>query len=128
MLCTSDLMTLIGQATEVRREQKFALSIPMASLTQQATPAEALVDAAIFVQGSIDMLLTMPDGGIVLVDYKTDRVTDAERESEALLAQSMKEKHGYQMACYTEAVQALFGKAPDKCCIYSLPLGRIVEM
>ena len=42
--------------------------------------------------------------------------------------QRMQQKHGNQMACYAEAVKALFGKAPDQRYIYSLPVGRMVGM
>jgi ATP-dependent helicase/nuclease subunit A len=116
------------QAAHVRREQRFGLSIPMARLTQNAELARALGEAQIFVQGSIDMLLTMRDGSLILMDYKTDRISDTERQNEVLLRERMRERHGNQLICYAEAVRAFFGKAPERCCIYSLPLGRMIEM
>ena len=37
----------------------------------------ARVDGSIL-EGAIDLLYEQPDGTLVVVDYKTDRVTDAE--------------------------------------------------
>ena len=37
-------------------------------------------------------------------------------------------RHGDQLACYTRAVKDLFGRAPDACFIYSLPLGRSIPI
>ena len=126
--CRSDLMRLIQCAKNVRREQKFGLSVPMARLTKNETLAAAIGDTPIFVQGSIDLLLEMPDGALLLFDYKTDRLSDAERADPTLLAADLQHRHGDQLACYADAVRALFGKAPDKTYIYSLPLGGAVEI
>ena len=102
--------------------------IPMAELTKNDSLRTQLGEAPIFVQGSIDMLLEMSDGSLLLIDYKTDRITDAERADPALLASHMRTRHGDQIACYVRAVKQLFGKAPDRSYIYSLPLGATVEM
>ena len=66
----------------------------------------------------------MPDGRLILVDYKTDRISDEERANPALLAARLKERHGHQLTCYAEAIRDLIGKAPDEMRIYSLPLGK----
>ncbi len=124
----SDLMTLILRAASVRREQKFGIFVPMATLTQNPALTDAVGDAPLFVQGSIDLLLEMSDGSLILVDYKTDRILDGERADEALLLRRMKERHGEQLACYREAVTRLFGKAPDRVLLYSLPLGRALAL
>ena len=71
-----------------------------------------------------NLLFTIPDGRLILVDYKTDRITDEERADPALLAKRLKERHGHQLACYAEAVRDLLGRAPDEMRIYSLPLGK----
>ncbi|MBR3894719.1 MAG: UvrD-helicase domain-containing protein [Clostridia bacterium] len=125
---SSNLMQWILEAKEVRREQKFSLLLPLASLTANAEFAKKLGDQTIFVQGSIDLLLTMPDGRLLLVDYKTDRLLDGERESTVRFAERMTDAHGSQLAVYASAINAMFGKQPDASFIYSLPLGSAVEI
>lgn len=121
--CKSDLMALIQSAKKIQRELKFGILTPMKTLTQNKELAEKLGEESLFVQGSIDLLLTMPDGRVILVDYKTDRITNEERANPALLAARQKERHGQQLACYAEAIRDLFGREPDEMRIYSLPLG-----
>lgn len=122
--CNSDLMAMITSAVSVRRELKFGILEPMRNLTKNAELAALLGEESLFVQGSIDLLLTMPDGRLILVDYKTDRIDDSERKNPALLAARMKERHGHQLSAYAEAVRELLGRAPDEVRIYSLPLGK----
>lgn len=126
--CKSDLMELIGAATKVQRELKFGILSPMRTLTQNEVLAEQLGEEALFVQGSIDLLLTMPDGRLILVDYKTDRISDEERANPALLAKRLGEHHGHQLACYAKAIRDLLGREPDEIRIYSLPLGASVRI
>jgi hypothetical protein len=40
----------------------------------------------------------------------------------------MKEKHGHQLDEYRLAVERIFGKAPSRVFIYSVPIGRIIEL
>ena len=90
--------------------------------------AKKLGDETLFVQGSIDLLLTMPDGRLILVDYKTDRVSNEERANLSLLAKRLRERHGHQLSSYAEAVRDLLGHTPDEMRIYSLPLGASVKI
>ena len=126
--CKSDLMDLIKSATKIERELKFGVLTPMRTLTQNEALATQLGDETLFVQGSIDLLLIMPDGRLILVDYKTDRISNEERANPALLAKRLGKIHGHQLACYAEAVRDLLGRAPDEMRIYSLPLGASVRI
>ncbi len=126
--CQSDLMKLIKSAANIQRELKFGVLTPMRTLTQNKELAKKLGKETLFVQGSIDLLLTMPDGRLILVDYKTDRISDEERANPALLAKRLGERHGHQLACYAEAVRDLLGRAPDEMRIYSLPLGASLQI
>ena len=121
--CNSDLMALIHSAVKIQRELTFGILTPMKTLTQNKELAEKLGEETLFVQGSIDLLLTMPDGGVILVDYKTDRISEGERQDPARLAARLKERHGQQLHCYADAICDLLGKKPDEMRIYSLPLG-----
>ena len=124
----SDLMKEIMHAEKIYREQKFGISIPLATLTKNSAYAASLGSHSIFVQGSIDLLLQMPNGKLLLYDYKTDRIDKMIQKDDNLLAKELKKAHGHQLSCYVNAIQRLFGKLPDKTCIYSLPLGRAIEI
>ncbi len=126
----SDLFSWIcdADAKAVHREQKFALFLPAARLTCDRKLTEELGDRSIFVQGSIDLLLEMPDGTLRLIDYKTDRIRPEEQADNALLRTRMMEAHGDQLAAYARAVKDLFGRYPDDIRIYSLPLGATIPL
>ena len=97
-------------------------------MTVQRRKEEILSKHSMFVQGSIDLLLETADGKILLIDYKTDRIDDAIRDNDSALVKKMMKDHGNQLACYRRAICQLFGKNPDKTYIYSLPLGRMIEI
>ena len=124
----SGLMQDILSAKEVLREQKFGLNLPLTALTRHPERFAGMERETVFVQGSIDLILLMPDGRIHLYDYKTDRLTDEETADPAALARDLLDRHGNQLACYALAVQRLFGKAPDRVSIYSFPTGNAVAL
>ena len=124
----SDLMQWLLSAREVQRELTFGLFFPMQDLTARSELSDQLRDQTIFVQGSIDLLITLPSGKRILIDYKTDRLTERELTDDLALTEKMKRSHGYQLACYAKAVETLFGSLPDEVRIYSLPAGRTVAI
>ncbi len=125
---TCNLMEWIVNAKKLRREQKFGMSLPLASLTSNRSLKDRMGEHTIFVQGSIDLLLEMPDGELWLVDYKTDAIIPTERKAQSLFVERMQKAHGDQLYYYAKAVERLFGKPPAKSFIYSLPLGSAVEI
>ncbi len=124
----SRLMQKLLSAKQVYREQKFSLFLPFSTLTEDKIRAQALEGQKLFVQGSIDLLIEEHDGTLALIDYKTDRITQEELSDPSRLRVRMLRDHGTQLACYARAVKELFGRAPDKSLIYSLPLGDTVEI
>lgn len=123
--CGSDLCRLARKARHVWRELHFDRFVPYATLTQNQELARRLEDYTLYVQGSIDLIMEDAQGELWLFDYKTDRLlTDSER---VIKAQFL-EHHGEQLRIYREAARELFGRAPDHVCIYSLPLGRSIEL
>ena len=125
---TGSLMEDILQATEVLREQKFGLNLPLSVLTRHPERFAGMEQETVFVQGSIDLILRMPDGTLRIYDYKTDRLTDAERRDPTALARDFSRRHGSQLACYALAARGLFGKEPDLLCVYSLPAGSVIPL
>lgn len=125
---TSDLFRLIRKAEKAEREVQFSLFLPYAEFTEDKQLKAALGDRLLHVQGSIDLLLTMPDGSLVLADYKTDRVPDAVRDNPERLCAFFTERHAHQLSVYRRAVRHLYGTMPEKTMIYSIPLGKSVEI
>ncbi len=128
LFSSSNLSEMIKQAKEVRREQHFGIFVPYAELTLQADRAERLGEHRVFVQGSIDLILEMENGELYLFDYKSDHITSAEKKDLSILATRLQKAHQSQLACYAKAMEELFGKAPDKIFIYSIPLGQALEI
>ena len=116
------------EAERVERELRFARFVPLASLTANREFAEALGDRTLFVQGSIDMLCFYPDGHAELCDYKTDYITEDERQDPSLLQKRMADKHRDQILQYAAAVEEMYGVRPTAAYIFSLPLGEAVEI
>ena len=75
-------------------------------------------DELILVQGIIDVFWEEPDG-IVLLDYKTDRVDE---EQELML------RYERQLQLYKEAIQRAYGKPVKEVLIYSFALERSIEL
>jgi ATP-dependent helicase/nuclease subunit A len=124
----SDLMREILGSTRIWREQKFGIEIPLSEFTLSRKNEDILSNHSIFVQGSIDLLIQTVDGKLLLIDYKTDKIAEEIRSSEAELVKRMISEHGNQLGCYRRAACQLFGKYPDSTLIYSLPLGRMIEI
>ncbi len=118
----------LREAVTVERELKFHRFIPLASLTSNPALAEALGDRMLYVQGSIDLLATFPDGHRELCDYKTDRILEDERKDPSLLAERFRKQHGDQLCQYAAAVTEMYGQRPTRICIFSIPLGEAVEI
>lgn len=118
----------VAGAVTVRREFRFARFVPLCELTENDEIRQAVGGRTLYVQGSVDLLLTYADGRITLCDYKTDRVTKEERADLSLLTSHLTERHGAQLRQYADAIREVFGRAPDRVCIFSLPLGEAVEI
>ena len=110
------------------REQRFNILLPASYFTKDAEFEQQIFDEKILVQGVIDLFFTTPDGKIVLCDYKTDYLTDEERNSAPLAIKKLKERHGEQLSYYSMAIEQFCGKKPDKILIYSLPYGEALEI
>ena len=126
----SNVMQWIREADAVYKEQQFSLPIPLSALTSlEEKQADPLYQKeTVLIQGSIDLLLRMKDGRLLLFDYKTDYIPSHDRKNFSLLMERMTEKHGNQLACYALAVKRLFGRFPDNTFIYSLPLGKEIPI
>ena len=72
----------------------------------------------VILQGIIDAFL-MEEEGIILVDYKTDRVKDGEE---------LRKRYQKQIDLYSEALEQILGKKVKRRVLYSFSLGEEVDL
>lgn len=111
----SDVYRRIMKSDNVRREMRFLTEIPATEIdnTLELSPDEA----SIIVQGAVDLCF-VEDDGIVVLDFKTDRVDNL---SELVTT------YGEQLEIYSVAAQKIFGKAIKERIIYSFHLNDSIS-
>ena len=102
-----------------------AVSSNAASVESDAGIAESNGNRAIdsstekvILQGIIDAFI-MEEEGIILVDYKTDRVKDGEE---------LRNRYQKQIDLYSEALEQILGKKVKRRVLYSFSLGEEVDL
>lgn len=124
----SDIYRRMKAARRVWREQRFRLRLPAAFFSRREDKESIFGDEKILVQGVIDCFFIENDGGVVIIDYKTDRLSRAELANPALATAKLIPRHSRQLAYYRAAVSLLLDvpQASVTPLIYSLPLGAPV--
>ena len=94
----------------LHKEQPFVLGVD----AQEIYPKEELagMEELLLIQGIIDVWFEEEDG-LVLLDYKTDRVTKGEE---------LREKYRAQLEYYAQALERVTGKRVKEKIIYSFAL------
>lgn len=128
LFCKSDLIKEMASAKRIHRELRFNVKLPAELFTTEEKRSAAYEGQEILVQGVIDCLIEDGCGGLHLVDYKTDRLGAAEMENPSLAEEKLRSAHSLQLSYYAMAIERIFGKKPDTVRIYSLPLGRTVDV
>lgn len=123
-----ELADMMLSAKNIRREFKFGIMQSADKFTKDPELAALVGDRNIFVQGSIDLIIENHDGSIYLCDYKTDGVTAEERDDPQILRARLLLTYGEQLTQYSNAIEQIFGKRPDKTFILSVPLGKLLRM
>ena len=123
-----EMKNAIALGGELYREQRFNIGLPAALFTADEDFREKIKDEKIVVQGVIDLVYSDAEGNITLCDYKTDHLMPQELASPELAAKKLGERHGRQLSYYSRAVEMIFGKAPSRICIYSLPFGDALDI
>lgn len=114
----SELYKRIAISQNVVRECRFNIDIP-AYEYDKALYGSVDGDERIMLQGVIDCFFEENDG-IVLVDYKTDRVNDN--------GESLIENYSLQLKYYSQAIERLMGKMVKEKYIYSFALNRALKV
>ncbi len=92
----------------LHREQQFMIGIPASRLRRGNS------EELVLIQGVIDAYLEEKDG-LVLIDYKTDRIPEGEDAGEFLL-----KRYRFQVDCYRMALEQVTGKKVKEALIYSV--------
>lgn len=110
----SDLYKNLKTAKEIHKEQPFYINL------QANKVYEVDVQEKILVQGVIDLYYIDENDNIILVDYKTDYVKQNEQE--------LVDKYKKQLQIYKLALEEALQKEVSKTYIYSIYLGKSIEM
>ena len=115
---SSEIMEEFLSATSIMREFRFNIMLS----AEEFSSDERLKNEMVLVQGVTDCIYENAAGELILVDYKTDKVTEENYESE------LKRKHTTQLTYYKRACEMMFERPVDRVLIYSVPLGKTVEL
>lgn len=114
-LFASDLGKRMRGCPRVLREFKFSLLCDAAEIYGTAAGEQLLL------QGVVDCCLDEPDG-LVIIDYKTDRVRTAQE-----IAERGKRYRG-QILSYARAMERIHGKRVKQCLLYFITPGKTLEI
>ena len=115
-LFASPLGRQMRTAAELRREFRFQLLCDAAEYFPGAAPGDEIL-----LQGVVDCCFFTPDGGITVVDYKTDRVS----------AEQVPERAAHyrgQLAAYARALEEIFERPVTRCVLWFLHTGTEYEI
>ena len=114
-LFASDLGRRMHSCPQVLREFKFSLLCDAEEIYGTAAGEQLLL------QGVVDCCLDEPDG-LVIIDYKTDRVRTAQE-----IAERGKRYRG-QILSYARAMERIHGKKVKQCLLYFITPGKTLEI
>ncbi len=107
----SDVYKAVKNAPEVIREEDFVVPVPASFYDKTATGGEVLL------QGAMD-ICCIYDDGLVIVDYKTDRLSEEELIS----------KYSFQLYLYSVAAEKMYSLPVKKAYIWSFGLGKGIDV
>ena len=110
----SDLADRIRRSAHVEREYRFSILRPISDY------AEDLSDDELLLQGVVDCFFEEQDGLIVL-DFKTDRITRAETAQRA-------EHYRTQLEAYALALEKIMGKPVREKILYFFAADAAVKL
>ena len=106
-------LTAAACAGKLYKEKPFVMGKPAKEVLEESSSQEMML-----IQGIIDVFFEEADG-IVLLDYKTDRVSSG---------QELADRYRAQMELYQEAIERALGKPVKEKLLYSFRLGETVAV
>lgn len=104
----SQLFEELRQAKEVHKEQPFYINIPAKDVVSEAENSKK----NILVQGIIDLYYIDKNDNLVLIDFKTDYISNESNAKEKIL-----EKYKVQLEIYKTALEQALGRKVNKTAI-----------
>ena len=114
-LILSDIFDLIVN-NKIARERDFLVKV--SDLDFKNDKILQYQDTDTMLQGCVDMIVFQSDGGII-IDYKTDNVFSMD---------ILKDRYSLQIKLYKSAIQLIENIKIKKCLIYSMKLGKSIEI
>ncbi|WP_121615592.1 helicase-exonuclease AddAB subunit AddA [Virgibacillus halodenitrificans] len=115
----SDIASYMMETVDLYREVPFSLALP-ANEVYAAWQDDT--DEKVLIQGVIDCLIPHADGWIIL-DYKTDALTDADTDEDKL-----RKRYETQMHLYKEAVESIWKQPVKKIYLYFFSKQLLVDV
>ncbi len=112
----SSLFGRILSSPDVRREMKFMTEVPAFKLDSELS--ESVRNTPVIIQGAVDLCFE-EDDGIVVVDFKTDRVQNEDE---------LKNTYKEQLTIYSKACEKIFAKPVKERIIYSFALSKEIRV
>lgn len=113
---SSDIMKRAEQSKEIFREKQFTMAKSICEIDPRIP--EKFSEEKTVVIGKIDLLF-IEDDGAVIVDYKTDNISDIG---------ILKSRYLSQMELYAEAIKKSMGIEIKECILYSLKLKDSISL
>ena len=112
----SDIYKRIKNSISFQREMRFITEMSAGSL--DSTLPQSVHNEPVIIQGSVDLVFEEKDG-IVVLDFKTDRIRD-----EVKLSQTYSE----QLNIYGRACEKIFEKPVKELLLYSFTLNKTIKI
>ncbi|EXX84574.1 hypothetical protein BG53_11025 [Paenibacillus darwinianus] len=115
-----ELGSRLAAAQWVKRELPFSCTVPAGRVHRTAAADPSVAGESVLIQGVVDCLFE-DERGLVLLDYKTDRIDGKDWERAA-------ERHRFQLELYAEAVGRILGKPVTECHVFFFDGGQSVRL
>lgn len=113
--CQTAVFERIQKSPRVLREYRFSVEIPAKRLDQELTGSMA--QEPVVLQGAIDCAFE-ENGGIILMDYKTDHIKSAKE---------LWNRYQDQLLLYREALEKCLDLPVTECLLYSFALRKEIR-
>lgn len=111
----TDIFESLKTAKEIHKEEPFYINIEANKVTDKQS------EDMILAQGIIDLYFIDKDNNLVLLDYKTDFAKEGDE-------QILQDRHKEQLYLYRDALESSLCRKVDNIFIYSIPLGKTIQI
>ncbi|RFU67565.1 helicase-exonuclease AddAB subunit AddA [Bacillus sp. V59.32b] len=120
----SDIGRRMQQASSVRREMPFTMPLPANEVYNDWKKGEELI----MVQGIIDCIFEDEQGTLVLLDYKTDAITDRFANGFEGARDILADRYRLQLQLYTRAIEGILKKKVNEQYLFFFDGAHLLEM